>query len=189
MPLRNTERSWGWVQRALHWAVAAIILYQLAVGVWMANFVSDQFDQFALTQIHKSWGVAVFALGLVRIAWRATQAAAPARPADLKPWEAVAAKATHLGFYALMLWTPLTGWLMSSASPIQDLLNMENRAFGWALPDPWVPGDRAAADLLHSLHVAGAVALAGLLVLHVAAALKHHFLLRDDVLRRMSWGG
>lgn len=189
MKLRNTPESWGLVQRLLHWSVAGIILYQLAVGVWMANVVDDLFARFALTQTHKSWGTVVFALGLLRLAWRWSQPAAPREPVGQKPWERAAAKATHVGFYALMLWMPLSGWLMASASPLQDSYGVRNRVFDWfELPDPFVPGSAGLAETFQALHVAGAILLALLLALHAGAALKHHLVLRDDVLERMSWG-
>ena len=189
MKIRNDAESWGLIARLLHWAMAAIIVFLLAVGVYMANFVDDLFARFALTQTHKSWGFVVFALALVRLGWRWAQPAAPGLPADTKPWEATAARLTHVGFYALMLLMPVTGWLMASASTLQDDYGVKNMVFGlFELPDPFVPGDAGLEEALHALHVAGAVSLGGLLALHVGAALKHHFVLRDGVLRRMSWG-
>lgn len=189
MKLGNDAESWGLVQRLLHWATAAIILFLLAVGVYMANFVDDLFARFALTQTHKSWGVVVFALGLARLGWRLASPAAPGLPAGTKRWEAAAARLTHVGFYALMIWIPVSGWLMASASTLQDDYGVKNMVFGlFELPDPFVPGDLALETALKTAHIAGAVALGALLLLHVAAALKHHFVLRDGVLRRMSWG-
>jgi cytochrome b561 len=189
MRLWNSETSWGWPQRLLHWTVAALVLWQLGLGVWMVNLVEDQLDRFAWTQLHKSWGFVVFALALVRLGWRWANPAVPREPADLRPWERRAARASHFALYALLLWLPLSGWLMSAASPVQDLLAMENTVFGWfALPDPFVPGVRWISDAFWWGHTLAALALAGLLAIHAGAALRHHFVLRDDVLRRMSWG-
>lgn len=189
MKTRNDTQGWGWPARLLHWSMAAIILFLLGVGVYMANFESDMMRQFTLTQTHKSWGAVVFALGLVRIGWRLAQRETPAPTPQTRGWEAAAARVTHLAFYGLMLWMPLSGWLMASASTLQDDYGIKNRVFGlFELPDPFIPGDRGLEEAFHAAHVGGAVALAALLALHVGAATKHHFLLRDGVLRRMVRG-
>lgn len=189
MRTRNDERSWGWPARLLHWTVAALIVFQLAVGVYMANFVEDIFARFSYTQTHKSFGFVVFALALLRVAWRLANPKRPADPPHAKRWETALARVTHVGFYALMFLMPVSGWLMASASTLQDQYGIKNRVFSWfELPDPFVPGSEAVEDVFFAIHVSGAALLAVLLVVHVAAALKHHFILRDDVLRRMSWG-
>jgi cytochrome b561 len=189
MRARNSAQSWGWVARLIHWIMAALILFQLGFGVWMANFVSDMIRQFQLTQFHKSWGVVIFALALLRIGWRLANRAAPTLPPATPGWQHRAARASHTLLYALMMILPLSGWVMSAASPVQDLLNIENMVFGLlALPDPWKPGVEAIADAANTVHVAAAIALVLILAIHAAAALKHHFIDRDDVLARMTWG-
>jgi cytochrome b561 len=187
--LRNDSESWGWPARLLHWAVAAAIIFLLGVGFYMANFVDDLYRRFDLTQLHKSWGFVVFALALARAAWRLANPVAPAEPAGASRWEALAARATHAAFYVLMILMPVSGWLMASASTLQDDYGIRNRVFGlFDLPDPFVPGDKALEATLHAVHFWGGVALAALLVVHAGAALKHHFVDRDRVLARMSWG-
>ncbi len=193
MKLRNDAESWGLIARLLHWSMAAIIVFMLVVGVYMTRIADDMVLRFGLTQTHKSWGFVVFALVFARLGWRLAQPAAPEPPADTKPWEAVAARATHVGFYVLMALMPLTGWLMASASPLNDEgaypVQIKNRVFGlFELPDPIAPGDETLEAAFHALHLAGAIALAAFLALHVGAALKHHFVLRDGVLKRMVWG-
>jgi cytochrome b561 len=189
MRAANTAASWGWVARLLHWTMAALILFQLGLGVWMANFVPDLVERFRLVQLHKSWGFVIFALALARIAWRLGNRAAPAMPAGVPDWQARAAAASHGLLYALMLALPLSGWAMSAASPTQDLLNIENMVFGWfAMPDPWVPGVKAVEDAAGAIHFWSAILLALVLAAHAGAALKHHLVDRDDVLRRMSFG-
>jgi cytochrome b561 len=185
----NTETSWGWVARAFHWVLAALILFQLGLGVWMVNVVSDLIEQFRLIQLHKSWGSVIFALALLRLGWRLASPAAPTLPAGTPHWQVRGAAVSHRLLYALILVLPLSGWVLASASPNQDLLGIENMVFGWfALPDPWVPGVKPIAEAAWTVHIGAAILLAATLVVHVAAALKHHLVDRDDVLVRMSWG-
>jgi cytochrome b561 len=183
---RDGPLGWGWVTRALHWSMAALILVQLGLGLRMVAFTPDLAERFRLEQLHKSWGAVILGLVLVRIAWRL---AAPGRPTlPGAPWEATAARAGHVGLYGLMLALPLSGWVAASASPTQDLLGMQNMVFGLvALPDPWSPGDTDLERLAGAVHLWGAILLALLVGLHVAAALRHGAR-RDGVLRRMIVG-
>jgi cytochrome b561 len=187
MSARSTATRWGWVARLLHWGMAALLLGQLALGLWMAEVEGDLLRQFALTQTHKSWGTLLLALVLLRLGWRAVDRPAPAMPSGTPGWQVRAARASHVVLYALMLVLPLSGWVYVSASPLQDLLGLENRAFGMVvLPDPWVPGDEPLAEAARTVHAGAALLLGLLLVLHVAAALKHALVDRDGVLARMT---
>ncbi len=189
MTLLNTETSWGLPARLLHWATAAVILFLLAVGLYMANAKIDLYEQFALTQTHKSWGFVAFTLGLVRIAWRLVNRRTPEMPATMSAFERFGAKAGHLGLYALMIAMPVSGWLMASASPLQDSYGVKNMVFGlFELPDPFKPGSQALTDALLQVHFWCAMALIALIVVHAGAALRHHFMLRDPVLARMTVG-
>jgi cytochrome b561 len=185
----NTGASWGWVTRVIHWTMAALIIFQLGLGFYMANFVEDLFRQFQLTQTHKSWGFVIFVLAVARVVWRLATPRGPGSPAHVPRWQARAASATHGLLYVLILVLPLSGWIYASASPLQDLLGIENTVFGlFAMPDPWQPGDESIASAARRVHGAGAILLTLILLLHAGAALKHHLVDRDDVLRRMSWG-
>jgi cytochrome b561 len=185
--VRNTPDAWGWPARALHWAMAALILFLLGLGFVMANLVDDLMQRFAMTQLHKSFGFVAFVLALARIGWRAANPTP--REAPGSALAARAARAAHLALYALMLWMPLTGWLMASASTLQDMYGIQNMVFGlFTLPDPFVPGDKALEEALAAAHLAGGLALSALVAVHAAAALAHHFVFRDDTLRRMVRG-
>ena len=187
MRLRDGTRGWGPVTRLLHWAMAALILGQLGLGVWMVR-VPDLLARFNLTQLHKSWGMVIFVLALVRIGWRAVNRHRPALPA-MPDWQRRAAAASHRGLYGLMLLLPLSGWIMASASPTQDLLQMQNLVFStWPLPDPFVPGDARVEAVSRAVHTTAALLLAGLLAVHAGAALLHQFVLRDGLLARMIRG-
>lgn len=189
MSLRNSISGWGVVTRSIHWIMAALILFMLGLGVYMTNFVPDPFRQFDLTQLHKSWGFVVFCLAVTRVLWRLYDRTSPAEPATMPRWQVIAAKSTHGLLYLLILVMPLSGWVLSAASPTQDLLNIRNMVFGWfAMPDPWVPGVKVISDTAGAVHYYAALLMAAILVLHVAAALKHAFIDRDGVLSRMIIG-
>ncbi len=188
MGLGNTRTGWGWPARLLHWGMAALVLYQIGLGVWMSNAVEDLQRQFELYQLHKSWGFVIFVLALVRLAWRATHPA-PDLPADMGRLEAALARGAHLALYVLMVAMPVSGWLYVSASTLQDRFGVRNMVFGlFELPDPFQPGSEALESAFWALHVGLATAMVAILLGHVGAALRHHFVRRDAVLRRMVLG-
>lgn len=189
MHATNTAESWGLVTRLIHWVMAALILFQLGLGIYMTNAVDDLLRQFSLTQLHKSWGFVIFTLALVRVVWRLFNPTSPAKPAAMPGWQWSIAEITHKLLYLLMFVLPLSGWIMSAASPNQDLLNIQNMVFNWfAMPDFWVPGVKSTAETAATVHTLSALLLALLLAAHAGAALKHHLVDRDNVLRRMTWG-
>jgi cytochrome b561 len=134
---------------------------------------------------HKWAGVLVLSFSLLRLLWRLTHRPPPlpeAMARAMPAWQRLAHQATHLALYALFFAVPLLGWAYSSAAGFQIVL------FGLLpLPD-WVPVNEALADALKPAHRYAAYALAALVVLHVGAALKHHFIDRDGLLHRMRLG-
>lgn len=184
-PTDRTADRYGRVAMLLHWTIAAAIIGLLAAGTLMVRLEPGSSLQFTLYQAHKSLGITVLALGVVRLIWRLTHRPPPL-PATLRPWEALLARLTHGGFYVLMLAMPISGWLMISASA----WNFPTVIFGaFTLPHLPVPGTpeerKAIEDALKDVHEILAFGMVGLLVLHVAGALKHQFILRDDTLWRM----
>lgn len=178
MPFRNTARTWGWPAKLLHWLVALLVAGMLALGVTMTDPGLGLERQYALFQLHKSVGLTVLALMLLRLAWRAAN-----RTPDLPPsaWEGRAARLSHAALYVLLLAMPVTGFLTAASSP----LGIPTLLFGTVpVPHPLGP-DKAVSDTLGLVHGTLALALATLLALHVAAALRHHLLLGDDVLLRI----
>jgi len=138
--------------------------------------------RFTVFQWHKSFGIVVLLLSVLRLVWRLTHKP-PALPAGMKTWEIWAAKLAHIGFYVLMIGVPLLGWAMVSASP----LPIENKLF-FLIPLPDLPGVTASKDAterLKDFHELGAKLILVLFVLHVGAALKHHFVAKDGILARM----
>ena len=185
MALFNTRATWGWPAKLLHWLIAVLVVGLLTVGFAMVWFVSDLGAKFQLYQLHKSFGVLVLTLVLIRLLWRQMNAAVPDLPEGLQPWERRAATLTHRGFYVLLVLMPITGWLVASASP----LGIPTVVFGlFTLPNP-VGANAVLEDVMAWVHGGLAVLLLMLLLLHVGAALKHHFVLHDDVLTRMLPGG
>lgn len=198
MGLHNTGERWGSVAKALHWIMAVLIIGLAVVGVFMANFTDWLYDDMLkattlrvdLTQQHKSFGFVVFVLACIRVLWRWISSNTPGLSPDTPNWQRAAVSATHYGLYVLIFLLPLSGWLMSSASPFNDLdaypAQIRNMVFGlFELPDPFPTGDRDLAAVFHTIHEYAGYALAVLLVLHVGGALYHHFIERDSVLTRM----
>lgn len=175
------------VAMTLHWLIALTVIGLLVVGNIMADLPRADPMKLDLYNLHKSFGVTVFFLTLLRLGWRLTHTP-PALPEEMPRWEKNAARATHWLFYVLLLGVPLLGWIMVSAAPS----NVPTVLFG-AVEWPHIPylADRdyewrkGMKDLFENAHAIAAYSIAGLLVLHVGAALRHHFLLKDTVLRRM----
>lgn len=181
----------------LHWAIAIAILGMIPLGWWMTDALEDRNTQaqaIAAFQLHKSIGLTVLALSVVRLAWRLINPA-PALPDGMAPWERFAAKATHVAFYVVMIAIPLTGWLYVSTGWSADdnrPLEVPTVFFG-LFQVPHLLGlsgladdaRAAAATVLEFVHSKLAWVAIGLSVLHVAAALKHQFINKDGVLGRM----
>jgi cytochrome b561 len=188
MGLGNTREGWGWLARLLHWAMAGLILFMSGLGLYMTEFFAPgDMSAYPWFQMHKSWGFVVFALVALRLLWRLvnpTPDEVPGQPG----WAVRLARVTHVGLYLLMIAVPVSGWLMISASPLQDL-GVPNRVFGlFDFPDPFVPGDGFLSERLKQVHGTLWMALGILAALHVVGAVKHHVIDRDAVLRRMILG-
>lgn len=163
--------------KLLHWIIAVMIFGLLGLGFYMADLPLSPY-KLQLYSWHKWAGVSLWLLVLLRLCWRATHRP-PALPAHMSATERLAAHAGHGLLYLLMLAIPLSGWLMGSAKGIPTVW------FG-LLPLPDLIGkDKELARLLQSAHWALNIALLALLAAHVGAALKHHVIDKDDVLRRM----
>jgi len=161
----------------LHWLLALTLAFQIALGFAMPRDASG----FAAYQLHKSVGILILLLTLVRIAWRLKN-----RPplALEKGLTGFLAKAVHLGFYAVLLLAPLTGWAIVSTADIQ----VPTLLFG-TIPWPNLPlspGVNGPAELAHEWLSWIAI---GLFVLHIAGAVRHHFIIRDNLLERMAPAG
>jgi len=163
----------------LHWFMAALILGGFTLGTYMVDLHMSP-TKLRLFAYHKWIGITVLGLVVVRSLWRLTHAPPPEVP--MPRWQLLAARGTHLLLYALMIVTPIFGWMYSSAAGVPVVyLKL------WQLPD-LVHKNKELADVLKEIHGDLGWALGWIVLLHAAAAVKHHFVDRDVTLRRMlSW--
>jgi cytochrome b561 len=177
MTLRNTPRRWGAIAQLLHWLIVLFIVAQFTLATLFEQLPAGA-KKLTLLSRHKSIGITILMLALVRLAWRWSNPT-PTLPDTLKPYERALARLTHALLYVLLFAVPLSGWLMSSARgfPVSW--------FGFLqLPD-LVPKNKVLYEALVTTHGILAWTLGIVATVHLVAALKHHFVLKDDVLRRM----
>lgn len=162
---------------ALHWLVFALVVGNWLLGPYMADLpLSPQ--KLRYFSWHKWIGVTVFLLAVFRLAWRVSYRPPPL-PVAMPRWQRHLARASHFALYLLILAIPVSGWLYSSATGVPTVY------LGWVqLPD-LVGRDKALAEFLKQVHIVLNTTLLAVVVIHVAAALKHHFVDHDEVLVRM----
>lgn len=190
---------------ALHWLIALSILGLIGAGWWMTQTAEGLRDLQpaerralapqvqAVYQLHKSMGLTVLALSMFRLVWRLLHRPPP-MPAAMPGWQKAAAALTHIGFYVLMIGLPLSGWAYVSTGYNEDGQAFPVVTMWFGLFEvPHLPFIASAADAVRQelakaafeMHEALVYATIALLVLHIAAALKHQFVDKDDVASRM----
>lgn len=187
-----STRRYSTVAIWLHWLIAIAIVWNIWIGIWMVDAVNQPESQAAAYQafqFHKSLGLTILVLAIVRLIWRFSHPAPPL-PEAMPGWLKASARAAHWIFYALMILIPLAGWLYVSTgwssktdAPF-DIPTMWFGLFHW----PHIPGVSGMKELAGGaieMHELLAWSMVALLVLHIAAALKHHFVDRDHVLATM----
>ena len=173
----NPTNSYTSVAIRLHWLTAIALTAAFSVGVYMHDLPLSP-DKLRIYSWHKWAGVCIFLLVAIRLTWRCTHRP-PGPPAGMPIWQHRAAEGAHRLLYALMLAIPLSGWLMSSAKGYQTVL------FGiFPLPD-LLQKDASLGEFLQAAHRWLNFGMAALVSAHLAAALKHYWIDRDDVLLRM----
>ena len=189
MQLTNTDSRYGGVAKTLHWVIVLLIVAQyvlakLAIAAEHARAAhpAAALEQLALLARHKSVGLTIFALALVRLIWRFVSPPPPF-PATMPHWQVVAARLTHYGFYVVLFAMPISGLVMSAAA------NYPVSYFGlFTLPNLVAP-DEGLEHLMKDVHETLFNVLLVLATMHIVAALKHEFFDHDGVLRRMlPWG-
>ena len=180
-------RRYNAVAMVLHWLIAALIFANIALAWWFESL--HGLAKIGPTQVHKSIGITVLVLSVLRLVWRLLFRPPPL-PASIPVWERYAAQTVHALLYGIMIGMPLTGWAMSSASTLIRVFPITwFGLFRWptikALAT--LPPDRmkSAHDLFFTLHNGGAWLAYGLVTLHVLAALRHQFVRNDRILLRM----
>lgn len=177
MPIRNTVKRWGAVSQLLHWVTVGLIITQFVLAN-IAEGLPNNMQKLGVLANHKSIGMTILMLAVLRLLWRQS-GPRPTLPGTLKAWEQILARLSHLALYGLLFAVPIAGWIMSSAR------NFPVSWFGkFQFPDLVAPSDevfRTARDA----HELLAFSLGLVAILHLLAALKHHFFYKDDVLKRM----
>jgi cytochrome b561 len=176
MPLENTAQHWGWLSKTLHWLTALLIFVQIPLGFYAESLKLSplKMDVFVW---HKSLGMLVFMLLILRLLWRIKGTIPEAL--ESSKVQVGLARAAHGLLYGLMVLLPISGWITSSAA------NIPVKLF-WLIPLPALVGpDDALKSLAAEVHEISVFVLLLILILHIGAALRHHLMLRDNVLRRM----
>jgi cytochrome b561 len=177
MQLSNTTNNYGAVAKFLHWTIVILIIAQYVI-IEAAEELPDGTEKLSLVSNHKSVGMLVLLLALVRIGWKLANRGKPA-PVSMPAWQRTSAAAGHGLLYLLILLQPLTGWAMSSAA------NRPVSLFGWIKFPALVAPNHGLHEGLEEVHETLFIVLAVVALLHAAAALYHHFWMKDDTMRRM----
>ncbi len=177
MTIKNTLHHYGIVAILLHWGIAIIIIGLLAEGLYMVG-LPISLQKLKLFGWHKEYGMLILALASLRLGWRLTNRV-PLLPETIPVWQKWAATAVHWAFYGFMFAMPLTGWLITSAASLPVSF------FGWfTLPD-LVSADPSLQKIVTQLHQWVGYGLIATICLHTGAALEHHFIRKDNVLKGM----
>jgi len=176
--IRNTRESWGWPARAMHWIVALMVLGLFAHGLWLEDLSRDQ--RAFQTWLHSAVGITLLLVVAAGFLWWLFNVV-PAEPSNTPAWQRRAAQLAHWGLYALIFAVTITGWALTDT--LRQPVGVD--LFGFiSVPQLVGPGS-GMHGLLEEAHELLSNVLIALVVVHVAAALYHHFVLRDAVLVRM----
>lgn len=175
MLIKNTNTRFGLVAIVLHWLIAILIIGMITIGLYMVSLPIG-LEKLKFYGWHKEYGFLILGLVTIRLLWRfiniTPDLAIPA-------WEALAARLVHWIFYGFMLALPITGWLLSSAAGLPASF------FGLFTVPSLIAPDTRLMHLFQEIHEWLGYSLILLIFLHTAAALKHHFIDKDTILKRM----
>lgn len=177
IPLRNTGRAYGLISQVFHWLIVAMILFQYT-WAWRIDHAEGLRARYELVTQHKTMGVSILALAVLRLLWRLFNRPPPL-PGHMQRWEQIAARAGHWLLYGLIFAMPLSGWLYSSAAGLGE--------YWWgpvslpSLLETSEPLEAVLAGVHRALGITLGITAGG----HALVALRHHFWLKDDVMKRM----
>lgn len=185
--MASIKERYSGVAIALHWTIAALLLTNIGLAWWFNTLTGSA--KIEPVQLHKSIGITVLILTVLRLGWRMA-VPAPKLPEDFRGWEKTLARTVHVLFYVVMLGLPLTGWAFTSASPLIHVFPIVLfHLVPWPTIAPLASLPHEQMKQAHDLFLAGHGLLAKLayvlIALHVAGALKHQFINNDDVAARM----
>lgn len=178
MQLHNTDTSYGVVAKSLHWLVALLIIAAWIVGYYAIDLPNTDTSKGTLFSLHKSVGMLILMLVTIRLSWRLYDGSP--KFVDMNRYMVVAAKTVHYLLYVFMFVQPLSGWAMSSSAGYNPTF------FGLFTFPGLVAKNPAETYKYVAIHNGAAWILLALFALHVGAALFHHFILKDNTLRRMT---
>jgi cytochrome b561 len=178
MLLRNSNSRYGSVSIVLHWSIALLIIGLIGLGYYMVGLTYYDRWYNASLSWHKSLGMIVLGLAALKLGWR-LYSPPPAPLLELRRWERLGARCMHVLLFAMMLVIPISGYFISTSA------GQAVEIFGWASIPALQRLDPEGRDLAIAVHFYAAYGTALLVLGHAGAALKHHFINRDDTLRRM----
>ena len=176
MRVRNTQHHYGVIAIFFHWTMAIVLMMLIGEGLYMVD-LPISLQKLKLFGWHKELGMLALFLVALRIAWRLSNK----RPEleAIPYWQELAARSAHMFFYILMILIPVSGWLIVSAAGLQTSF------FGWFLIPNLMPPSKTLLPIFTEIHQWLSYGMIGLLCMHMGAALMHHFIYKDNVLRRM----
>lgn len=178
MQLKNSEDRYGIVTQLLHWSILALIITQYVLAEKAEDLPRASAALLQTLSLHKSFGMTILFLAVLRLIWRFMNPV-PKIPSTMPRWQQLGAHFSHFALYALLFVAPILGWLMSSARGFSVAF------FGLFTFPNLVGRDKPLYDFLHEAHEVSAKLIFIIAILHALAALKHHFIDKDNVLRRM----
>lgn len=175
--LKNSPERYGIVARSFHWILAILMISIAVAGIIMVGMEASP-QKFQIYDLHKALGIIVLTLAIARIAWKFMNVQ-PMEIVTHKRWEKILSKIVHTFFYVAMVGMPMSGWAMSSAAGYPVSM------FGlFDLPNLF-PENKEILDEIKLVHKFFGYSLLAIIGLHMAGALKHHFIDKDATLRRM----
>jgi len=178
--MSGRPQNYGTVAKSFHWLTAVAIITMFVIAEYMIS-LPPSLDKLEVYNLHKSIGVTILAVTLLRVVWRQLNPP-PALPAGMKKWEQLAAHSGHILLYGLLFVIPVAGIVHSWAG------NYPIVVFGlFTIPSPIEP-NKALFEVMAATHLYAGWAMIATFVIHIGAVIKHHFVAKDDVLRRMTVG-